>query len=127
MTEMEKGERPPEAELEVKEEEAPRPEEIEEGRTVAVLSYIPGLCFIPLFRKNRNRFALEHARQGLILFIVEVLALLFLIPVVSRSFWIVVLILCLISALVGIVFALQGKFWRIPFIGELAERLKIPE
>lgn len=120
MDELEGNEQPSEVEEEVSE-----PEEIEEGKVAAVLAYVPALCFIPLLRKKHNRFAVEHGRQGLLLFIVEIIALVFLIPIISRSFWIIVLILCLIAALVGIVFAIQGRFWKIPLIGEWAEKLKI--
>ncbi len=100
-------------------------DEIEEGKPAAILAYIPFMCFIPLIKMRENRFALEHGKQGLILFVLEIIALIFLIPKISDLFWGAIIIFCLIFALAGMLLALQGKKWRIPFLGDLADKMKI--
>lgn len=100
-------------------------DEVEEGKTAALLAYFPFLCFVPLIKMRDNKFAVEHGKQGLILFLLEIVAAVFLIPKISDLFWGAIIIFCLIFALAGMLLALQGKKWRIPFIGDLADKIKI--
>ena len=58
-------------------------EQIEEGKADAILSYIPFLCFIPLFKSNITDFAKKHVKQGLLLLIIEIIALFFLVDLVN--------------------------------------------
>ena len=98
---------------------------IEEGNAAAMLGYIPFMCFVPLVKMKDNPFALKHGKQGLILFIIEIIAVIFLLPKISDILWTAVIVLCLAAAVAGIFFALQGQEWKIPFIGDWAEKLKI--
>ena len=98
---------------------------IEEGKAAAILGYIPFMCFVPLVKMKDNPFALRHGKQGLVLFIIEIIAVIFLLPKISDLVWGMVLVLCLAAAVAGIIFALQGQEWKIPFIGDLADKLKI--
>jgi uncharacterized membrane protein len=100
-------------------------EEIEEGKPAAILAYFPFMCFVPLVKMKHNRFALQHGKQGLILFFIEIVALMFLLPKISDLFWGFVIIACLGVMIAGILYAVQGKEWRIPFIGDLADKLKL--
>jgi uncharacterized membrane protein len=97
----------------------------EEARVAAVLSYIPFLCFIPLLNMRDNKEAFFHARQGLILFLFELLAALFLIGALSNLVFKLVLIFTLASSVVGIFYVLQGKKIRLPIIGDLADKIKL--
>jgi len=98
---------------------------IEEGKSAAILGYIPFLCFVPLVKMKDNPFAVRHGKQGLILFILEILAVLFLLPKISDFFWSAVIILCVIFALLGIFNAVQGKSYKVPYVGDLAEKFRI--
>ncbi len=98
---------------------------IEEGKAAAILGYIPFMCFVPLVKMKDNPFALRHGKQGLVLFIIEIIAVIFLLPKISDLVWGMVLVLCLASAVAGIIFVLQGQNWKIPFIGDLADKIKI--
>jgi len=100
-------------------------QEIEEGRAAALLAYVPFMCFVPLLKMRHNRFAVRHGKQGLILFLVEILALIFYLPFVSQHFWAFVLILALLASFYGILQVLQGRDWKLPFLGELADRIKL--
>lgn len=96
----------------------------EEGRMGAIMAYIPILCFVPLLNMKENKEAMTHARQGVILFVIEVIALFFLIDGVSDFVFKGILIIAVALAVVGIYFALQGKNYRLPVIGDLAEKAK---
>lgn len=97
----------------------------DEGRLAAIMSYIPLLCFIPLLSMKENREARFHARQGMVLFVIELIAILFLLPGVSSLVFRVVLIAAAGLAIAGIYFALQGKNYKLPIIGDLAEKSKL--
>ena len=98
---------------------------IEEGKAAAILGYIPFLCFIPLIKMNDNPFALKHGKQGLLLFFIEILAVFFMFDFISNLFWGMVLIVSAGIAVVGILYAVQGKIFEIPFIGEWAKKINI--
>ncbi len=99
--------------------------EIEEGRVVAVISYIPFLCFIPILGGQKNNFVNKHIKQGLALLIIEVISLLFLIDFFSQIFWIVILLSCVILSITGSLKALFGETWRVPYLGKLFEKYEI--
>ncbi len=96
----------------------------EEGRMAAIMSYIPVLCFIPLLNMRENKEAHFHARQGVLLFLVEILALIFLIDRISNFVFTAILICAVALSVVGIYFALQGKNYKLPIVGDLADKAK---
>jgi fumarate reductase subunit D len=98
---------------------------IEEGKAAAMLGYIPFMCFVPLVKMKDNPFALKHGKQGLLLFIIEIIAVIFLLPKVGDLLWGAVIVLCLAAAAAGIFFATQGQEWKVPFIGDWADKFKI--
>ena len=99
--------------------------EVEEGKSGAVLGYIPFLCFIPLVLMRDNKFAVIHGKQGLLLFLIEILAVIFLFPGISDFFWKLILILCAIVALIGIIHGFQGKEFKIPYVSGFVEKFRV--
>ena len=97
----------------------------EEGRMAAILSYIPVLCFIPLLNMKDNKEARFHARQGVLLFLVELIAVIFLIDGISDFVFKAILIVAITLSVVGIIFSLQGKSYKLPVIGDLADKSKL--
>lgn len=97
----------------------------EEGRMAAIMAYIPLLCFVPLLNMKDNKEARFHARQGVMLFLIELVAVLFLIDGVSAFVFRAVLILAIAMAIAGIILALQGRNYKLPIIGDLAEKSKL--
>jgi len=95
------------------------------GKLAAILSYIPFLCFIPLVSRKKTSFVSRHAKQGFLLLIVQVTALVFLIDQFSHLFWVLILLLSICCALYGMFKALSGKEWKIPFIGNVFEKYEI--
>jgi uncharacterized membrane protein len=97
----------------------------EDGRMAAMMSYIPFLCFVPLLNMKDNPEARFHARQGLILFLIELIAVLFLIDGISDFVFKAILVVAAALSVAGIWFALQGKNYRLPILGDLADRSKL--
>lgn len=95
------------------------------GLIAAVLSYIPFLCLIPLLQMRDNEQARFHSKQGLLLFLVELLAVLFLIPGLSSLVWKTVIILAIGASIAGIIFGIQGKQYKLPLVGDIAEKMKL--
>jgi len=97
----------------------------DEGRLAAVMSYIPFMCFIPLLSMRHSEEARFHARQGVILFLIEALAVLFLFDRISDFVFTAILIVAVAFAVAGIYFGMQGRNYRLPIIGDLADKTKL--
>ena len=99
--------------------QANNPKDIEENKVMAAIGYLGILCLIPLLAKKDSPFAQFHAKQALVLFIVEVVGwVIFWIPVIG---WIL-MIFVYVVALVGLVQALSGKYWKIPLVSTIASK-----
>ena len=93
-----------------------RPKGYQSNRLLAALSYIPALFLLPFIFCSNDRFALYHARQGLILFAVTTAG-----QVLGAAFglsWIVIL-MQLYWIVKGIGNANAGKMEPLPYIGNL--------
>lgn len=96
--------------------------DVEEYRVVAALSYLSFLFLIPLLAARKSRFAQEHAKQGLILFVVWVIGLFF--------FWIplfgwLALVVVFAANLIAFIRCLSGEFWEIPIIGQYRAKINL--
>ena len=97
--------------------------DIEENKIIAALSYVWILCLVPLLLKRDSKFAQFHAKQGLVLFIIEVFASFFLmwLPVVGQ----LVALALLIISVVSFVKALSGEWWKIPYLYEWSKKINL--
>ncbi len=100
---------------------------VEEGKIWAFIGYWWILFLVPLLAKKDNKFALFHGKQGMVLFVLEVIIwILSYIPVIG---WFIIgpigSIICIILAIVGMVKSLQGHYWKMPVLGDIAEKIKI--
>jgi uncharacterized membrane protein len=91
-------------------------EEIEDGKTFAGIGYLGILFLIPLLAKSENKFCRAHAKQGLVLCIAWILAV---IPFIGWLWGIFVLV-CMIM---GLIAAFNGKYQKLPLFGAIAEKL----
>ncbi len=96
----------------------------DEGRMAAIMSYIPILCFVPLLNMKDNKEARFHARQGVMIFLIELIAIIFLIDGISDFVFKAILILAIGFSVAGIYFSLRGKNYKLPIIGDLADKSK---
>lgn len=94
----------------------------EEGRMAVIMAYVPFLCFVPLLSMKDNKEVRFHARQGVMLFLIELVAVLFLIDTISSLVFKVILLAAAGLSIAAIVSAIQGKSLRLPLIGDIAEK-----
>lgn len=93
-----------------------------EDSLLAALSYVWILCLVPLFLRRDSSFVQHHAKQGLLLFAVEIVGWpIFGIPVIGWFLGLVVLVL----AITGFVKALSGEEWNMPFLGKYAKKINL--
>jgi uncharacterized membrane protein len=101
---------------------------IEEGKIWAFIGYWGILFLVPLLGKKDNKFAVFHGKQGMVLFIawVVIVWILGFIPIIG---WFILRpiggLLCLVLAIIGMVKSLQGEYWKMPVLGDVAEKIKI--
>jgi uncharacterized membrane protein len=113
-------------------------QEIDEAKVVAAIGYLSILCIIPLITPPGNKFAKFHGRQGLVLLIAEialgvVLTILgFILGLAGPFGWLLMHLISgvvglgfLVLAIVGIVKAANGEYWKMPVLGDFAEKLNI--
>jgi len=104
--------------------ESAQDKEIEEGKFFAVISYISFLCIIALVLKKDNKFALFHAKHGLVLFVMHIISfLLSIIPILGWLIKTIGLAVFILVSLWGIFNALQGKCYRFPVISNIADNI----
>ncbi len=97
-------------------------QDIEKNKTIAALSYVWILFLLPLLLKRRSKFAQFHAKQGLVLFIIEIAAGLFIwIPILGQIISLFLLVVCVI----GIIKALNGEWWKMPYIYNWSKKINL--
>jgi uncharacterized membrane protein len=112
------------------------PEDVERGRLLAAIAYLPGLCFVGLLGAPENAFIGFHARQGFLLFLLEcMLAVFFWIydvtlgqipyvgPFVGYVVKFVVWTAILLVTAFGAAKAAGGETLRLPYLGDHVERV----
>ena len=90
-------------------------------RWLAALAYLPLICLIPLFLNRDDEFIQKHAKQGFILFLIEISAMLMKIDAI----WNLIIFICLAAAIVGALGIIVRGEVRIPILSDLADRLNI--
>ncbi|MBF0460332.1 MAG: hypothetical protein HQL87_02955 [Magnetococcales bacterium] len=94
------------------------------ARLMATLSYLGVLCLIPLIFSHDDEYVHFHARQGLVLWIWEVLAIFSLhIPLVGPFFFSSSVFFIAVLTLVGLLSVALSCRWRLPVIGGFARQL----
>src|SRR3989339_1193785 len=101
----------------------PSPKDVADNKIIAAISYISILCLVSLLLKKDSPFTMFHAKQGLALFIIEIVAgLIMWIPVLNLISAIVYLI-CFIVSIYGIMQVFQGKTEPLPVLSQMVEKL----
>lgn len=89
-----------------------------DSNLMAALSYVWIISVVMLVIKKDDEFVKFHAKQGLILFIASFIGV---IPVIGWFIWAVIVVLMII----GFIKALGGERYKIPVLGDLAEKIKL--
>lgn len=91
--------------------------DINVNKAVAALSYAWILCLVPLLGKRKSKFAQFHAKQGFILFLISFVSWF---PFFGQLFFLALTVVCVM----GIIKALNGEWWKVPFIYEWSKKIK---
>lgn len=95
------------------------------NRFLGVLAYLWVLVFIPYVVWPKNEFLRFHIRQGLVLFIAEIIfTLVWLVPFIGWLIGFFGYFFCLIFSLKGIFSVLTNQYWKIPWLNKFAKRIK---
>ena len=112
--------------------------DVASGRILAAVAYLPALCFGGLFAAPGNRYVGFHARQGLLLFLAEIVGAV-VIALFDASLGAIPVLGFLASAVLkfaiwfgflgatvyGVIKGANGEVARIPYLGDAVERLPI--
>lgn len=99
--------------------------DIEENKVIAAIGYISILCLLPLLLKPKSKFAQFHGKQGVILFIGAVINMFIgVIPFIGWLLSLIGFLAILILSIIGIIKALNGEYWEMPYLAEYAEKVK---
>ena len=106
---------------------------IEEGKIFAFIGYWALFFLVPILAKKDNKFALFHGKQGMVLCIaiiavIIVFSILSFIPYLGFLFMIIewlAFIAMGVFGIIGMIQALTGKYWKMPILGDIAEKIKI--
>lgn len=95
-------------------------------RILAAIGYIGILFLVPLLLGRDSEFAQFHARQGMVLFLCEViLSFVGIVPILGWLAAFIGGIISLILMIIGVLMALQGQRWKMPFLGQYAEKINL--
>lgn len=99
--------------------EAPVEEKASDSNLMAALSYLWILSAVMLMIKKDDPYVAFHAKQGLVLFLASII--LWFVPFFG---WFLQMAVVL-GVVVGFVKAMSGERYRMPLVGDLAEKIKI--
>lgn len=100
--------------------------EIDINRGMAVISYLFCLCLIPLLLKSKDKFVYHHAKQGLVLFIFEIIIIVVgLLPLIGWLVSFLGLIFAVLMSIMGILNALAGRMWEMPVLGKYKGKIDL--
>ncbi len=119
------------AEEEQQQAPAPAPsgggsKDVSDNKAIAAIGYLGILFLIPLLAKKDSDFAQYHAKQGMILFIFEiVLWIVAMIPILGWILAFIGWIFAFICFIMGLVNALNGVKKPLPLIGSFAGKVNV--
>ena len=103
--------------------------EMDEGKIFAFIAYLLSIIgfLIVILAKKDNKFAMYHAKQSLVLFIVYIIGwvILVFIPFLGWGLMPIWWIIMVIFTVIGIINALTGKQKPLPIIGKYATKIKL--
>ena len=93
------------------------------SRFLAASSYLGILCFIPLVMNKDDEFVYFHAKQGLVIWMWGVLALIALyLPGIGKWFFGFSTMAVLVLSLIGLTAVALNKAWKLPLVHSFAAR-----
>ena len=96
---------------------------LDEEHIYAAMCYLFVLVFVPILTRKQDPFINFHARQGLVIVVGVILSAV----IAMWTSWLgsIIFLLLLIADVIALIQAMQGRTWKIPLIGMLAEKFSI--
>ncbi|MBF0273093.1 MAG: hypothetical protein HQL98_13670 [Magnetococcales bacterium] len=94
------------------------------SKMLAGMSYLGILSLVPLVVNRDDPYVRFHARQGIVLWMWEVLAIYSLVvPGLGRAFFGISSLLCFVFSVIGLISVITSRAWKLPLIGNWAENI----
>ncbi|MEO8209084.1 MAG: hypothetical protein ABI840_00875 [bacterium] len=99
------------------------PEEIQQGKTMAIVAYL--IFFIPLLMEDmrNNKFVMYHTEQSILIVILYVIVS--IVGTLTCGIGMVLYILCIVLQIIGIMNAANGEVKPLPLIGQYGEKFNL--
>ncbi len=96
---------------------------VEPNKLMAAISYLGILVLVPLLVSRNDKFVMFHAKQGLVILVGYVVGSVAAswVPLIGN----LLVLVMIIASIAGLIQALQGKWWKMPLVGDLAAKFKI--
>ncbi|MGN7612215.1 hypothetical protein ACQZV8_09045 [Magnetococcales bacterium HHB-1] len=93
------------------------------SKVLASMSYLGILALVPMVLNRDDSYVNFHARQGIIIWMWEVIAIycLFL-PGIGRLIFVSSSFLCLLFSIIGLISVFLNRAWRLPIVGTWVNR-----
>jgi uncharacterized membrane protein len=98
----------------------PDQKDVEENRAITYLSYLGILFLVPLLVKKESKFAVFHAKQGLVIAVGWFLGSFLY---VFLGLGALVHLILVIFSIMGIINVNNGEMKKLPIIGDLADKM----
>ncbi|QEP45160.1 hypothetical protein D5085_13180 [Ectothiorhodospiraceae bacterium BW-2] len=94
------------------------------SRIMSLFSYLGVLVFVPLVSNRSDEYVNFHARQGLVIWIIGIVAIFMLyIPGLGKLAFGFLALMVMIYSLMGIVSVMLFRAWRLPIVYRLSTML----
>lgn len=105
----------------------PQPSVTQEEKIWAALSYIPMVALVAFLLKPGSAYVKLHGRQGLLMFLLFFFSifLYIILPPLGPIFGGLVQLAVFVIGIFSIYQAIMGNWWKIPFLGQIADKLPI--
>jgi fumarate reductase subunit D len=97
--------------------------QIADGKVVSILAYLPFLCIVPLMMKKENEFVLFHGKQGLVIFLGEILV--FIVGIIFPWVFKLGMFILSLMSFIGIIAVLKGRYFDLPVASKIAEKITL--
>ncbi len=105
---------------------SPQPQEEKKPNLIAIFSYLGILVLVPLLVEKKDEFVRYHVKQGLVLFLAEIVTpFVAWIPILGWIAGAILWIFWIVFTILGIVNVVSGKKKPLPLIGQFAEKFNI--
>ena len=96
--------------------------DIDDNKIFGAVGYLGILFLIPLLAKKESKFAMACAKQGIIITVAQIISS-FLVPVFGIG--ILLNAAVFVVMVIGFIYALTGKYFKIPLVGDMGEKINI--